>query len=94
MKRIVAGLLAVALVSAVAASPVMAKEAHCMSSSSEAKPKEELQQKLKAAGWKVKRIKEENGCYEVYAHDAKGERVEAYFDPKTLTMVEGGDNDD
>lgn len=51
------------------------------------KPQMELQQKLVAEGWRVRRLKVENGCYEVYALDAKGERVEAYFNPKTLGRV-------
>ena len=52
-----------------------------------------LAQKLLGQGWQVKRIKMEDGCYEAYAVDDQGRRVEAYFDPKTLepvrTKVEG-----
>jgi len=50
-------------------------------------PREALQQKLQAAGWNVKKLKTEDGCYEAYAIDDKGRRVEAYFDPKTLETV-------
>ena len=42
---------------------------------------------LTAKGWKVRRIKEDGGCYEVYALNDKGERVEAYFHPVTLDSV-------
>jgi hypothetical protein len=35
----------------------------------------------------VRRIKIDGGCYEVYALNEKGERVEAYFHPKTLQPV-------
>ena len=38
-------------------------------------------------GWKIRRIKEDGGCYEVYAFNEKGERVEAYFHPLTLAPV-------
>ncbi|MGE0312788.1 MAG: PepSY domain-containing protein [Lautropia sp.] len=38
-----------------------------------------LEQKLKAQGWQVRRIKEDGGCYEVYGLDKDGKRVEAYF---------------
>ncbi|MSQ18883.1 MAG: PepSY domain-containing protein [Betaproteobacteria bacterium] len=38
-------------------------------------------------GWKIQRIKEDGGCFEVYAFDEKGDRVEAYFHPKTLDLV-------
>lgn len=48
---------------------------------------EVLQQRLAAEGWTVRRIKIDGGCYEVYALDAQGERVEAYFHPVTLEPV-------
>ncbi len=48
---------------------------------------EALKSKLEGAGWTVKRIKTEDGCYEAYATDEQQHRVEAYFDPKTLAMV-------
>jgi hypothetical protein len=43
-----------------------------------------LEKKLVAAGWQVRRIKVDAQCYEVYGVDDKGQRVEAYFHPKTL----------
>lgn len=51
------------------------------------KAKEELTEMLQAKGWKVRNVKVDGGCYEVYALDAKGERVEAYFHPVTLERV-------
>ena len=51
-------------------------------------PKEKLAATLKAAGWEVRNIKVDGGCYEVYALDDKGARVEAYFHPVTLERVE------
>lgn len=50
-------------------------------------PTAKLEEQLKTQGWQVRRIKEDGGCYEVYAFDEKGERVEAYFHPKTLALV-------
>ncbi len=50
-------------------------------------PQEKLEKMLVERGWKIRRVKEDGGCYEVYAFDEKGERVEAYFHPKTLTLV-------
>ena len=50
-------------------------------------PKETLQKKLEAEGWEVRRVKEDGGCWEVYAKNAEGERVEAYFHPVTLEPV-------
>ena len=51
------------------------------------KTEAELQRKLADMGWKVSRIKVENGCYEVYGRDEKNGRVEVFFHPKTLERV-------
>jgi hypothetical protein len=50
-------------------------------------PQEKLEKMLAAKGWQIRRIKEDGGCYEVYALNEKGERVEAYFHPLTLAPV-------
>jgi len=50
-------------------------------------PQEKLEQILKQRGWQIRRVKIDGGCYEVYALNEKGERVEAYFHPKTLAPV-------
>jgi hypothetical protein len=53
----------------------------------EMKPQMELQRKLTSEGWKVRQVKNFNGCYEVYGFDEKGQRVEAFFHPKTFEKV-------
>ena len=50
-------------------------------------PVEKLEQMLKAKGYTVRRIKEDGGCYEVYALNEKGERGEFYFHPVTFAPV-------
>lgn len=50
-------------------------------------PLEKLEQQLKEKGYTVRRIKEDGGCYEVYALNEKGERGEFYFHPVTLAPV-------
>jgi hypothetical protein len=50
-------------------------------------PQAKLEEQLTAKGWKVRRVKIDGGCYEVYALNEKGERVEAYFHPRTLDPV-------
>jgi hypothetical protein len=42
---------------------------------------------LKEKKWDVRNVKVDAGCYEVYAIDDKGERLEAYFHPVTLEPV-------
>lgn len=55
---------------------------------SEWKPHTELEKKLVAEGWVIRRMEKTTSCYEVYAKDPKGKRVEAFFDPVTLARVE------
>ncbi len=59
----------------------------CTTPKAEWRGQMELQAKLVSEGWKVRKVKVENGCYEVYGFDAKGERAEAFFDPKTFERV-------
>lgn len=62
--------------------------ATCDSGPQEAwQPQAKLEEQLAAKGWKVRRVKIDGGCYEVYALNEKGERVEAYFHPRTLEPV-------
>ncbi len=56
-------------------------------------PQDKLSMQLKDKGWQVRRIKVDGGCYEVYALNEKGERVEAYFHPRTLAPVPVGSRD-
>ncbi|HWI36922.1 MAG TPA: PepSY domain-containing protein [Burkholderiales bacterium] len=51
---------------------------------------EKLTSTLKQKGWDVRRIKVDGGCYEVYATDEKGKRVEVYFHPVSLAPVPKG----
>lgn len=52
------------------------------------KPHTELEQKLTKEGWKVRRMEKTATCYEVYAKDPQGNRIEAFFDPVTFERVE------
>jgi hypothetical protein len=54
---------------------------------------DKLSAMLKEKGWQVRRIKEDGGCYEVYALDDKGQRAEVYFHPRTLAPVPRGAKD-
>ena len=51
------------------------------------KTQADLEAKMKADGWSVRRIKEDGGCYEAYGTTPEGERVEAYFHPVTLEKL-------
>ncbi|UZE96149.1 PepSY domain-containing protein [Alkalimarinus alittae] len=51
-------------------------------------PKEQLQQLMVDKGWDVKRIKVDDGCYEVKGLDRSGHEVEAKFSPASFNILE------
>jgi len=51
-------------------------------------PRENLREKLEAEGWTVRRIKVDDGCYEVKGRDSNGVNAEASFAPASLMMME------
>ena len=54
-----------------------------------------LTKQLNAKGLNVRQIKTENGCYEVYATNKAGKRVNIAFNAKTLEQLknaEAGEN--
>ncbi|WP_368484282.1 PepSY domain-containing protein [Thalassospira lucentensis] len=71
----------------VASSPAHADDDMCNVPKADWKTKEALREKLTAEGWDVRKVKTEDGCFEVYAIDAKGKKVEAYFNPATFDTV-------
>lgn len=52
------------------------------------RPHSELERKLSADGWVVRRMVATDSCYEVYAKDPQGKRIEAFFHPKTFERVD------
>jgi hypothetical protein len=86
-------MIALALATAAAAAgPALASE-KCSVPEADWQPQTALEAKLKGDGWDVRSVKIEDGCYEAYAMDAEGNRVEAYFDPKTFVRVDAGATD-
>lgn len=81
-----------AMLAAAAAAPALASD-RCNVPEADWQPQTALEAKLKAAGWDVRSVKVEDGCYEAYAMDAEGNRVEAYFNPQTLDRVDAGEAD-
>ena len=79
-------LIALALIAAPA--PAFAAGATCSTAdSSKFQPKTKLEDQLKAQGLTVKQIKTENGCYEVYAVDKAGKKVNTAYNAETLAKV-------
>ncbi len=57
-------------------------------------PREAVQAMAETQGWTVRRIKTDDGCYEVKGRDAQGRRIEVKLDPATLALVEMEYEDD
>ncbi len=77
------------LLAAFAAAPAFAQHAEkCDPIPKEQwRPQAELERKLTDEGWKISRVKITNGCYEVYGRDAKNNKRESFFHPKTFELV-------
>jgi hypothetical protein len=80
-------MLVLALVAATLVTPAFAADV-CNVAAAKAQPKDALKAQLEKDGWAVKQIKDDKGCYEVYASKADGTRMENLFDPETLKMLD------
>lgn len=68
--------------------PVAFADDDCTDPVADWQPKENLQQMMESKGWKVNRIKVDDGCYEVKGIDRSGNKVEAKFAPASLRLKE------
>lgn len=46
-----------------------------------------LTRKLEGEGWKIRNLKIDSGCYEVYGTDGSGKARETHFNPQTLQPI-------
>ncbi|MFL6709107.1 MAG: PepSY domain-containing protein [Massilia sp.] len=89
MKTVYTKLLIAAVLAGAAATASAHGDVKCKAyPKSEWKSHEELAKKLEADGWVIRRMEVTKTCYEVYAKDPQGKRVEAFFDPVTFARVE------
>jgi hypothetical protein len=65
----------------------LADEDDCRTTMSEWQPREAVVATAEGFGWQVRRVKVDDGCYEVKGRDADGNDVEATLDPGTLALV-------
>jgi len=75
--------------------PAFAAGGCSTASASKFQPKATLETQLKAEGLTVRQIKIEKGCYEVYAVDRAGKKVNAAYNAETLAKMadaEAGEN--
>lgn len=64
---------------------VVAKE-DCHDPVSQWQSQEKLRRMMESKGWNIRRIKVDDGCYEVYGRDRLGNHFEAKFSPATLKI--------
>lgn len=57
-------------------------------------PREAVVKLAAEQGWVLRRIRIDDGCYEVIGRDAAGRRIEVKLDPATLAVVEMEFEDD
>lgn len=81
------------ILSVALAAPAFAAMAEDLCSVPEAewRPQAELEADLIAKGWTITNVKKEDGCFEVYGKNEKGEKVEVFIDPKTFEVVGSDD---
>lgn len=70
-----------------AAGPALAED-DCDIPMANWQPREAVRTMAEERGWQVKRIKIDDGCYEIRAVDADGRAFEAKIDPQTLVVIE------
>ena len=85
MKRTV--LIAAILSGGRAAPAALAGEDDCNVPMAQWQPREAVEQMAKAQGWTVRRIKVDDGCYQIRGIDETGRPFKAKIDPATLTIV-------
>ncbi|HEY1453113.1 MAG TPA: PepSY domain-containing protein [Roseiarcus sp.] len=74
-----------------AAGPALAAGTCSTAPKSKWQPKSALESQLQAGGYKVRQIKTEGGCYEVYATDKDGKRANMAFNAETLQQLENAE---
>lgn len=93
-KYLIAATLLVGLAGLGAASMAVADDDDCHVPMADWQPREAIQNMAEAQGWTVRRIKTDDGCYEIKGRDAQGRKIEVKVDPATLAIVEMEYDDD
>lgn len=77
----------VAVLAALWGAPALADD-DCFVPMADWQPREAVARMAEANGWTVRRIKIDDGCYEIDGRDAEGRRVEVTVHPATLQVIE------
>jgi len=88
--------LALTILASLVALPVCSARADddCFVPMADWKPREAVAAMAAELGWTVRRIKIDDGCYEIIGTDAEGRRMEATVNPATLEVIKIEADDD
>lgn len=93
-------LIAFTISSALVSPAAMAGHDDCKVPMAQWQPREAVEQMAKARGWTVRRLKVDDGCYQIRGVDADGREIAVKVDPGSLAIVRmkhrngRGDGDD
>lgn len=93
-KYLIAATFVTGLVGLGAMGMALADDDDCRVPMADWQPREAVQNMAEAQGWTVRRIKTDDGCYEIKGRDAQGREIEVKVDPGTLAIVEMEYDDD
>ena len=85
----IVGAFVAAAVAVTLSAPAWSKD-FCAVHKSQWQPTSSLVKKLEVQGWKIRNMKVDSGCYEVYGTDGNGKLRETHFNPATLQEVAEG----
>ena len=77
---------AILLVLTLACGPAAA-DSYCRVPLADWQPREAVAKLAQDRGWTVRRIKIDDGCYEIDGRDAQGHRIEVTVHPATLDVI-------
>lgn len=82
-----------ACLTCLSAQPVHASD-ECFVPMSDWQPRDAVARLAGQSGWTVRRIKIDDGCYEIDGRDAQGRRIEVTLHPQTLRVIDLEYDDD
>lgn len=83
--------LILAALAGMIAAPALAAGSCSTAPTSKFQPKATLEAQLKSEGLTVRQIKTEKGCYEVYAVDKSGKKVNVAYNAETLEKLDNAE---
>ena len=84
----------IAFLAVIPASVAFADDDDCFVPMANWQPRDAVVQLATDNGWTVRRIKIDDGCYEIDGRDATGRQIEVTIHPQTLQVIEYEYEDD